>query len=141
MSSGPETRFIASVQKHLPAVDEFYRMKNHTQYNAGIADSWYDGSRRDLWVEWKWVELPKQPDTIIDVMAGKKPSLSKLQQDWIEGRRANGRNVWIIIGCKEGGVLYSHSQMPVAVRTADFVSRCHPRAQLASFIDLFCNGP
>lgn len=104
--SGPETRFIASIHKHLPPVDTFYRLKMHNQYNAGGADLWYSGRKRDLWIEYKWVNFPKRGDTIISIVDGKKPSLSVLQQHWIQGRVTEGREVWVIVGCKTGGVVF-----------------------------------
>ena len=130
MASGPEARFIASVHKHLPPVDQFYRMKNHNEFNSGIADCWYSGARRDLWVEYKWVELPKRPDTIIDITAGKKPSLSALQAEWISQRRIEGRRVWIVVGCEFGGVIYSND-MPRPATAAQFLSTCATRSGIA----------
>lgn len=105
MSRGPENTFIASVHRHLP--ESVYRMKNHNEYNGGIADCWYDGKRGDLWIEYKFVVLPKRASTTIDLCAGKNPMLSPLQQEWLASRHANGRNVWVIAGCKEGGVVFN----------------------------------
>lgn len=140
MASGPETRFIASIHKLLPPVDEFYRMKNHNEYNAGIADCWYSG-KRDLWVEYKWVDLPARASTIIDITAGKKPSLSKLQAEWIEQRRSEGRNVWIVIGSSVGGLMFTHNMEPYPIRADDFTKRCHAKPLVASIIKSFCSGP
>lgn len=136
MSSGPETRFIASVHRLLPPVDEFHREKMANPYRGGTADSWYSGNKRDLWIEWKWVELPKRPDTMIDITAGKKPSLSVLQQDWIAKRRAEGRDVWIIIGSAEGGMVLVDDPKPR--RTDDFISWCLPKKRIAELILEFC---
>lgn len=137
MSSGPETRFIASVQKHLPPVGQFYRMKNHNQYNGGIADSWYS-SALDLWVEWKWVDLPKRPETVISIVDGKKPSLSALQQDWIQGRVREGRNVWVVVGCELGGVVFMGGWGDGRWTTKDFTAMVKPRQDIAALIWNFC---
>lgn len=136
MSSGPETRFIASVHRHLPPVDEFHREKMANPYRGGTADTWYSGKRRDLWIEWKWIELPKRPETVIDLTAGKKPSLSVLQQDWIRRRQAERRNVWIVIGSAKGGRLWD--TIPAPERADDFVGWCLSKQQLAQFILDFC---
>lgn len=109
MSRGPENTFIASVHRHLPV--DFYSMKNHNQYNGGIADCWYSGHRADLWVEYKFIALPKWADTLIDLCGGKNPPLSKLQQKWLWGRSLEGRNVWVIVGCKEGGAVFTHPEV------------------------------
>lgn len=99
---GPENTFIAAVHRHLP--EGLYRLKNHNQFNGGIADCWYSG-KRDLWVEYKFVVLPKRGSTVIDLVGGTNPPLSPLQQAWLREREAEGRNVWVIVGCREGGVI------------------------------------
>lgn len=100
MSRGPETTFIQSVHRLLPK--KVYRMKNHNEYNGGIADCWYDGPVGDLWVEYKFVVLPKRDSTQVRV------DLSPLQLEWLRDRKFNGRNVVVIVGCKEGGVWLDH---------------------------------
>jgi hypothetical protein len=79
-------------------------MKNHNQYNGGIADCWYSATR-DLWIEWKFIVVPKRDATVIDLHAGKKPSMSALQAEWLRRRQLEGRNVWVGIGSKDGGVI------------------------------------
>lgn len=103
MSRGPETRFIASIHRLLP--EDLYRMKNHNTYVGGPADVWYSGKRMDMWIEYKYVaKLPK----IIDLMDTKKNyALSALQQEWLRGRHREGRNVVVILGCIEGGLVFS----------------------------------
>lgn len=139
MSKGPETNFYTGVHKHLPPVDRFYRVKMHNPYAGGIADHWYS-SRLDLWVEWKFVELPARPDTIIDLTAGKKPALSVLQQDWIAERRAEGRNVWVGVGSAKGGVLWKNDEWLRGHRTDDFTASLRAKPELAQTIFAFCQG-
>lgn len=98
MSRQPENTFIASVHKFLPR--ELYRQKNHNQYNGGIADVWYSGPKADLWVEYKFEVLPKRDDTIVPI------DLSPLQREWLTSRHGEGRNVGVVVGCKEGGVWF-----------------------------------
>jgi hypothetical protein len=98
----PETTFIGGVHKHLPT--SLYRIKNNNMYNAGQADCWYSGNKADLWVEYKFITVPKRDDTVIDLVSGKDPGISALQQEWLMSRHAEGRRVAVIVGCKEGGV-------------------------------------
>ena len=83
-------------------------MKNHNQYNGGIADVWYSG-KKDLWIEYKFIVVPKRPGTIIDLI-NKPPKgdsvISTLQQQWLHDRHAEGRNVGVVVGSKEGGVWF-----------------------------------
>lgn len=103
MSRKPETRFIASIHRQLP--DDLYCMKNHNTYIGGPADMWYSGKNGDLWVEYKWVH--KVP-LYIDLMDLKKEySLTALQQDWLHARYKEGRNVAVVLGCEEGGIIYT----------------------------------
>jgi hypothetical protein len=130
VSKGPENTFIASVHRHLPV--SLYRMKNHNQYNGGIADCWYSGGGGDVWVEYKHLVLPKRADTMLDFMDVKKPyALSCLQQEWLRGRHAEGRRVWVIVGCKQGGVLLSCGDWERPISTLAFSAALRSRQDLA----------
>ena len=131
MSSKPETTFIASVHKHLPA--SLYRVKNANPYNAGIADVWYSGGS-DLWIEYKFLVLPKRGATVIDLINGKDPSISYLQQDWLKSRHAEGRNVGVIVGCKEGGVWFPGVSWDTTYTTEWFREHTLSRKELADRI-------
>lgn len=126
--AGPENTFIASVHRHLPK--ELYILKNHNQYNGGIADVWYSG-KRDLWVEYKFIVVPKRDDTLVDLVGGKNPPISYLQQDWLGKRHDEGRNVGVIVGSKDGGVWFPGISWACTYDAHWF--RCHtvPRNVLA----------
>lgn len=135
MSKGPENTFIAAVHRHLP--EGLYRLKNHNQFNGGIADCWYSG-KLDLWVEYKFIALPKRDSTVIDLVADKDPPLSALQQDWLAAREAEGRNVWVIVGCKEGGVIFpSASDWRTPLAAGDFKCQLDTRKGIAQRIANF----
>lgn len=112
-------------------------MKNHNQYNGGIADVWYSGTRRDLWVEYKYIELPKRASTPIDLVGGRSPLLSHLQQEWLNARSHEGRNVWVVVGTKSGGVVYPDRTWN-DVRTAEeFAQHLKSRKEIAAMITRF----
>lgn len=118
-------------------------MKNNNEYTAGVADSWYSGQGRnskDLWIEWKFIILPRRLDTIIDLVGGTKPAISPLQQHWITQRRAEGRNVWIGVGCKEGGMLFCGKDWPTPFTTQWFKDGILERKRMAERITLFVQG-
>jgi hypothetical protein len=73
-------------------------MKNHNQYNGGIPDVWYSGPAGDVWIEYKFVVLPKRDTSPVAI------NLSELQKNWLMSRNSEGRTVGVIVGCKEGGV-------------------------------------
>ena len=131
MSQGPENTFIGSVHKHLPA--GIYRMKNHNQYNGGIADVWYSGVR-DLWVEYKFIVVPKRPETRIDLLTGKNPAISYLQQEWLRSRHGEGRSVGVIVGSKDGGIWLPGMAWEQTYTAADFLKHLKSRKELADEI-------
>lgn len=126
MARQPENTFIASIHRLLSA--EVYRQKNHNPYNSGIPDCWYSGDGGDLWVEYKFIELPKRKTTIVPI------ALSDLQKTWLAHRHAEGRNVGVIVGCKHGGVWLPGITWNIPMLCEDFCTRLLPRHQLAETI-------
>lgn len=130
--SGPENTFIAGLHRLLPA--DLYRMKNHNPYNSGIADCWYSG-KRDLWIEYKFIAVPKRGETLINLVGGRAPALSCLQQEWLKERHAEGRNVGVIVGCKDGGAWYPGiTWNNAAINSEQFHRDMMPRKNLAKII-------
>jgi len=131
MSKKIETEFIGSVHKYLPPT--FYRVKHFNPYSGGMADCWYSGVK-DLWIEYKYVLIPKREGTYI------VPDLSELQKDWLNGRRSEGRNVLVIVGSKNGGVVLRDSRLwEEGLSAAAFVSQLKTRKELADFIVRECS--
>lgn len=129
MSAKPETTFTGAIHKHLPpGRTDPYWMKNSNTYTAGIWDVWYSGTAADLWVEYKFIVIPKRGETII------KPELSALQEKWGRERMAEGRNVAVIVGCKEGGVIFQNLEWESEITAAAFKVRVQSRAELAAWI-------
>jgi hypothetical protein len=126
MAEKPETVFTRSVHRHLPPA--LYRMKTHNPYLSGPADMWYSGRRADLWVEYKFEVLPKRPTTLV------APGLSALQVDWLRDRHQEGRNVAVIVGCAEGGVVFRDLEWEKALTLVEFRARLQKRPELAAFI-------
>lgn len=140
--SKPETTFYTSVHKHLPPPSELHREKMNNPYRGGTADHWYSG-KLDLWVEWKFLVLPKKSIGVkdIDLVGGKDPIISALQQDWIESRCEEGRDVWVIVGFKEGGVIMSEpGEWKRQWSVSQLRAECMGRYDLARQIDMFTRG-
>ena len=133
--SGPETTFIGAVHKHLPP--GLYRIKNNNTFNAGQADVWYSGPKRDLWVEYKFVKVPVRGETLIDLLTGKKPDLSPLQQEWLRRRHAEGRNVGLLVGSKDGGVWFPGVSWDRPYNAAFFRAALKTRKDLAQIISTY----
>jgi len=136
----PETTFYTSVHKHLPPAQELHREKMNNPYSSGTADFWFSG-RRDLWVEYKFILLPKRDTTLIDLTAGKSPGLSVLQQHWLRSRIGEGRNVWVIVGCKEGGVIMRSRGWELPWPTGEFKKQLLSRQAIAGELLNFLGTP
>lgn len=128
MSSKPETNFIASIHKHLPpGRHDPYWMKNNNMYTSGIWDVWYSGTAGDMWVEYKFLAR-------IPVKKPFSPELSELQLEWGRRRLAEGRNMAVIVGCKEGGVIFENLDWEQEITNAEFKARIVARKDLADWI-------
>jgi hypothetical protein len=125
VSTKPEGTFTRGVHKHLPS--DVYSVKNNNPYTAGLPDCWYSGRRADLWVEYKFI--PKVPAT-----ANIVPNLSALQSEWLRNRHKEGRNVAVIVGCPDGGVVLRNLKWDKPIPRTDFVREIKTRAELAAWI-------
>lgn len=129
MSAKPETTFYTSIHKHLPI--ELYRMKTHNPYIGGVPDMWYSG-KQDLWIEYKFIVLPKRDSTMIKI------ELSGLQLDWLKNRHREGRRVQVIVGCKEGGVFFKNLSWEKPIPTKVFRTLLLTRRCIADTIKHTC---
>lgn len=125
MAVKPENTYIASVHKHLPRA--LYRMKTNNPYVAGIPDCYYSGDKDALWVEYKYVaKLPARVPVRIEVSA--------LQKQWLEGRHAEGRNVAIIVGSPEGGVILTVGELGEELTASQFRMLMETKQEVAEWI-------
>ena len=107
-------------------------MKNHNEFIGGIPDVWYSGNLSDLWVEYKYLPISTPRKVVI-------PDLSVKQLHWIKCRRTEGRSVWVIVGYKHGGVIYTDiDDMERGIGPDDFLARTLSRKELALEIESFC---
>lgn len=126
MSTKPETTFIASIHKFLPK--DLYRMKNNNPFTGGVPDCWYSGDSCDLWVEYKFIpRLPSRGNV--------RPNLSALQLDWLNNRYREGRNVMVIVGTPEGGVIFRCEEWARDISAKEFNTRLVTRHALAQWIE------
>jgi hypothetical protein len=128
MAAKPETNFTTRIHKRLPL--SIYKMKNNNQYTGGIPDVWYSGKSGDLWVEYKY--LPKTP---VRAVTDPKKLLSALQLQWLNARKEEGRNVAVIIGCPDGGVLLSNGVWNEEIPASNFTALIVSVNDLAAFIE------
>lgn len=109
-------------------------MKNHNEYNGGIFDCWYSGNAADLWIEYKFVQIPVRDTTLV------VPGLSDLQLDWGRRRASEGRDVAVIVGSEDGGV-YLRPDQWAGLTAREFRQQLEPRKALANRIVMITSPP
>lgn len=101
-------------------------------WHAGVPDHYYSGSKTDLWVEYKFYPTDRE---LFDLSKSEKnPKLSCLQQNWLNARYKEGRNVWVIVGMPSGGVILRNQDWTHKVT----ITRLLSRKELAQEILCFC---
>ena len=89
-----EHSFVKSIHRSLPS--QIYRWKIHDTYTAGVPDALYAGPSGILFVEYKWVNLPKRDTTNINL------GLSALQINWLNRFHLYGHSVMVAVGTAYG---------------------------------------
>lgn len=125
MARKPETTYISALHKRLPI--ELHYEKTNNPYRGGMADCWYSGSHGDLWIEYKYIQK-------LPVRVPVEPDVSALQADWLLNRAAEGRNVAVIVGCKEGGVIIRAPAFRDSIPIEEFKQRILSRDEIAAWI-------
>lgn len=131
MAQKPETRFIQRINRLLPLKCGLHYEKMNNPYRRGTADSWYSGVDGDLWIEWKY--LPTLPKVIHP-----QKLLHPLQTAWLNGRFREGRNVAVVIGCPEGGVILEKEEWTKEIMKQDFLEQLKSATEIACFIRQVC---
>lgn len=124
MASKPESVFIRGVNKYLTTT---YFEKTNNPFRGGIADMWYSGTKSDLWVEYKYE--PSLPRTRTYL-----PKLSPLQVMWLGNRYDEGREVAVILGIPEGGVIFTELGWLKPHTRSELLARAVSRQELAKWI-------
>lgn len=127
MAVKPENTFRAGVHKHLPKTLHHEKMNN--PYSSGTADDWYSGNCKDLWIEYKYI-------TRVPSRVNVRPAemLSPLQLRWLNGRHSEGRNIAVVVGCPDGGVILRNQEWEMEMNPDTFRDRLVPRQAIAQWI-------
>ena len=124
----PENRFTARVEKHLPPKEVFYRLKNNHSFEGGVFDKWYSGDKADIWIEYKY-------EPTLPVRRNITPALSELQKEWGRKRHAEGRRVFVIVGCQDkGAILTSPTAWERSYTPEEFCYLLKPVEEIAQWI-------
>jgi hypothetical protein len=126
MAVKPENQFISGIHKYLQH-DAPYREKTNNPYRGGTPDVWYSGDKADLWIEYKF--LPRKPQR-----GSVTAELTELQKLWLRKRHAEGRRVYVIVGCPLGGVIMRSLEWEQPIPVDEFNERIATRKELSDWI-------
>lgn len=130
-SQKPETTFIQRIHRQLPP--DLHKEKLHNSYRGGMADVWYSGPGRDLWVEYKYIEKLPRSDEIV-------PNLTPLQRRWLNSRHDEGRHVAVILGTPDGGVIYRDKEWMIPRSREELEALMKGHREVARWIRHFTGG-
>tara|TARA_R100000742_G_C4247844_1_gene66531 strand:+ start:322 stop:723 length:402 start_codon:yes stop_codon:yes gene_type:complete len=85
-----EHGFIKAVHRYLPS--EIYRWKIHDTFTGGVPDAYYCGPAGPLFIEYKYIKLPKKADTYV------KLNISALQLEFLSKMVKYKQNAIVIVG-------------------------------------------
>ncbi len=125
----PESTFTQYLIRKQPK--EVYSWKIMNSMQNGVPDCYFSGSKRDIWIEVKWVKLPKRDTTLIDV------GLSELQKRWLAGRFKEGRKVAVVVGSSQGCCILRGVRMFEKISKTDLYL---PKASVAEWITTLTHG-
>lgn len=98
-----EHGFIKAVHRHLSP--EVYRWKIHDTYTGGVPDALYLGPAGSLWVEYKYVKLPKRATTYIPF------GLSILQALWLTRAINWKQSAIVVVGFEKSAIALTDPEL------------------------------
>ena len=127
----PERRFRQSVTKFLKSI---YVWSINDSWHAGVPDHYYSGPGGDLWAEYKY--FPTDRDRFDLTRPPKTPKLTRQQQNWLNCRHDEGREVRVIVGMPSGGVILMNKEWMGPVE----VQALWSREEIARYILQICTA-
>lgn len=125
-----EHGFIKAVHRHLPK--EVYRWKIHDTYTGGVPDAFYCGPAGSLWIEYKYIQLPKRKSTIVTF------GTSELQRIWLTKMQNNGQLTGLIVGWERQATVIDPSLLLSPINSGDLIKQGMPFKHVAKHIETTC---
>lgn len=126
MSQKPENVFINSVHQKFGGPKPYFE-KTNNPWRAGTPDVYYSGSKSELWIEYKFLpKIPKSAEIL--------PDLTPRQRRWLNERFNEGRNVAVVLGTPDGGVIYRNKEWMNPLSSTEIEAKLLSRAEIARWI-------
>ena len=121
MSIKPESTFIGSVHKKFGGKKPYIE-KMYNPLRSGTPDVYYSGDAGDLWVEYKFIpRIPRSAESL--------PARTPL-----DNRCDEGRNVAVVLGTPDGGVIYRNQEWNNPLSSTELAARIVSREEVARWI-------
>lgn len=133
-----EKTLIAAIVRPLPPEIHSQSMTFGSLTANGTPDRYFDGTKGDLWCEFKQLDAWPRDGMVGGVDAKKRGCYSPQQYAWMKRRWENGRNVWGVIGLPDGRVVLQLS--PDEWLHKSSIDGAITRGELVNRIALFCTG-
>ncbi len=95
-----ESQFSASINASVRRYG-VYAWKIAAAFAAGVPDTWYSGTRHDLWVEYKRTTAARKTFALV-------PS----QNQWLTKRSDEGRACWLVVATPDGIAVFDTPPYP-----------------------------
>lgn len=129
-----EHQWVSSLHQSMrKKYDDIKIWKINDDYAGGVPDACYFGPASTLWVEYKYLVIPKRDSTIID-LTDKNRYLTALQQDWLTNLYLFNISHAVIVGSPEGGVVFPGNSWKTPITTKEFRSRVIPKNKIAEIL-------
>lgn len=133
----PHNTFITNVNK---TVESNFYWKVNADYAPGVPDCFYEGSQRDLWIEYKYTVMPKRDSTLIKLTDYNK-HMSLNQQKWIKRRYLARGDAWVILGTEQkAGYIFNDLSWKIPISTGDVKAGLLTFKEIAQHINAFINS-
>lgn len=126
-----EHGFVRSVHRQLSP--DIFVWKINDTYAGGVPDAFYAGPARCLFVEYKYIKLPKRPTTLV------RTGLSEQQKLWLNRMLNLGKPVAVVLGSNEGNIILTNSQWSNSLTADCFRQKAVSTKAVASWIEAICS--
>ena len=111
---------------------EVYRWKIHDTYTGGVPDVFYCGPAGSLWVEYKYIRLPKRKTTVVTF------GLSELQLIWLTKIAMYGQTTILVVGWQQSAQVLYGPYITQTTSQDELVNNSLSFKELASLITQHC---
>lgn len=131
-----EHSFIRAVNRHVTCN---HHWKINADFAPGVPDSFYEGEKRDLWVEYKFIgKLPAKDSTLINP----EKLLTPKQLLWLQRRGEVRGDCWVIIGSpgNRGCLLYTPMEWITPITKETFIRKSLSTREIGLQISITLNS-